>query len=415
LSAANKKLDAQNDRLNKENLALNQKISNLNLDKDSQRARLSDLEGSLKSRDGQVQENNLIIKTLQDELSDFKNEVARLSGTEALLNDRYSMSKTENEANKEKIRSLNIENDAMRAEIESLRQISNDMKFEVARKDEQSSSLNILNSQLKRDLQELERTNENLRLSESAMKGELSALRSELTSLGIEESRISSEIAGLRDANDLLQSKAKTLESENNGLQNAIDLMRSELVDMNTNEKGLVSRVRDIDAQNKALLDEASSLQNETSFFKDKSRQFEIQLNQAIGNERVLNENLASLEFENSKLKAELSRLSQYGIREYENLVLQVQKLQSQIASISGQEQMLQSKLATLENENYRLSEEVLNSKNREQEYSRQLSLLNEDNNRLIDQIESTQRMRLRLRNEIIGVIDQNDQTPSNR
>jgi DNA-binding IclR family transcriptional regulator len=76
---------------------------------------------------------------------------------------------------------------------------------------------------------------------------------------------------------------------------------------------------------------------------------------------------------------------------------------------------MLQSKLATLENENYRLSEEVLNSKNREQEYSRQLSLLNEDNNRLIDQIESTQRMRLRLRNEIIGVIDQNDQTPSNR
>jgi len=156
-------------------------------------------------------------------------------------------------------------------------------------------------------------------------------------------------------------------------------------------------------------------LQNETSFFKDKSRQLEIQLNQAIGNERVLNENLASLEFENSKLQTELARLNQYGSREYENLVLETQKLQSQIASISGQEQMLQSKLASLENENYRLSEEVLASKNREQEYSRQLSLLNEDNNRLIDQIESTQRMRLRLRNDIIGVIDQNDQTPRNR
>ena len=141
----------------------------------------------------------------------------------------------------------------------------------------------------------------------------------------------------------------------------------------------------------------------------------EIQLNQAIGNERVLNENLASLEVENSNLQTEVARLNQYGTREYETVVTEAQRLQSQIASISGQEQMLQSKLASLENENYRLNDEVLASKNREQEYSRQLSLLNEDNDRLINQIESTQRLRLRLRNDIIGVIDLNDQTPSNR
>ena len=98
---------------------------------------------------------------------------------------------------------------------------------------------------------------------------------------------------------------------------------------------------------------ESSSLKNETSFFKDKSRQLEIQLNQAIGNERVLNENLASLEVENSNLQTEVARLNQYGTREYENLVTEAQRLQSQIASISGQEQMLQSKLASLENENY--------------------------------------------------------------
>ncbi len=415
LSAKCKKLDALNDRLNRENATLNQKIANLSLDKDGQRARLADYEASIKSKDGQIQENNINISNMQDELDSFRNEVSRLSGTEALLNDRHSMIKSENETNKEKIRSFAIENDAMRAEIESLRQIANDMKFDIARKDEQTDNLSILNSELKRDIQGVERANENLRLSESAMKGELSALRSELTSLGIEESRISSEIAGLRDANDLLQSKTKTLESENNGLQNAIDLMRAELVDMNTNEKGLISRVRDIDAQNKALLDESSSLKNETSFFKDKSRQLEIQLNQAIGNERILNENLANLEIENSNLQSEVGRLNQYGTREYENLVIEAQRLQSQIASILGQEQMLKSKLAGLENENYRLTNEMLASKNREQEYSRQLSLLNEDNNRLINQIDSTQRMRLRLRNDIIGVIDQNDQTPSSR
>ena len=100
-------------------------------------------------------------------------------------------------------------------------------------------------------------------LSENAMKGELSVLRSELTSIGIEESRISDELIGLRDANDLLLSKTKTLEAENVALQDAIDLMRSELIDMNTNEKGLITKVREIDAQNKSLLEEASSQQNE--------------------------------------------------------------------------------------------------------------------------------------------------------
>ena len=245
------------------------------------------------------------------------------------------------------------------------------------------------------------------------MKGELSVLRSELTSIGIEESRISDELIGLRDANDLLLSKTKTLEAENVALQDAIDLMRSELIDMNTNEKGLITKVREIDAQNKSLLEEASSQQNEALFYKDKSRKLEIQLNQAIGNERALNENLATIEMANSKLRTEVDRLNQYGTREYEALQQEAERLQSQIAQIAGQEQMLKSRLSNLENENYRLGEELSSSKQKEQEYNRQISLLSQDNNRLIDQIESTQRMRIRLRNDIIGVIDQNDRAPS--
>ena len=155
-------------------------------------------------------------------------------------------------------------------------------------------SFNLLNSQLKRQLEELERANQDLMLSENAMKGELSVLRSELTSIGIEESRISDELIGLkRDANDLLLSKTKTLEAENVALQDAIDLMRSELIDMNTNEKGLITKMQEIDAQNKSLLEEASSQQNEALFYKDKSRKLEIQLNQAIGNERVFERKLS--------------------------------------------------------------------------------------------------------------------------
>ena len=250
-------------------------------------------------------------------------------------------------------------------------------------------------------------------MSESAMKGELSALRSELTSLGIEENRISDELLGLRNANDMLLAKTKNLEAENSELQNAIDLMRAEILDMNTNEKGLISRVREIDAQNKALLNEASTQTNEAKFFKDKSRQVEIQLNQAIGNERILNENLAALEMANSKLKSEVDRLNQLGTREYETLAIEAQRLQSEIAALSGQEQVLNTKLASLEIANSQLNEELMSSKEREQDYTRQINQLNQDNNRLINQIESTQRMRLRLRNDIIGVIDQNDQSPS--
>ena len=88
------------------------------------------------------------------------------------------------------------------------------------------------------------------------MQGELSTLRSEITSLGIDESRISEQMADLRDANEMLFSKSKSLESENSGMKQAIDLMRVELQDMSSNEQSLVSKVRDIDSQNRLLLDE---------------------------------------------------------------------------------------------------------------------------------------------------------------
>ena len=71
---------------------------------------------------------------------------------------------------------------------------------------------------------------------------------------------------------------------------------------------------------------------------------------------------------------------------------------------------IIQNNLKSLEAENFRLSSELANFQERERDYSRQISSLNQNNNNLIQQIESTQKMSIRLRNDIIGVIDQNDQ-----
>jgi len=69
----------------------------------------------------------------------------------------------------------------------------------------------------------------------------------------------------------------------------------------------------------------------------------------------------------------------------------------------------LQNSLKNLQSENNRLQNDLLNSQSRENEYNRQIAILNADNNNLMQEIEATQQMRMRLRNDMIGVIDQND------
>ena len=71
---------------------------------------------------------------------------------------------------------------------------------------------------------------------------------------------------------------------------------------------------------------------------------------------------------------------------------------------------VIQNNLKSLEADNFRLNNELANTQDRERDYNRQISLLNQNNSNLIQQIESTQKMRIRLRNDIIGVIDENDQ-----
>ena len=75
---------------------------------------------------------------------------------------------------------------------------------------------------------------------------------------------------------------------------------------------------------------------------------------------------------------------------------------------------LLTNSIQKLETENVNLRNEIINYQTKERDYNRQILLLNQQNNNLSQQMESTQKMRIRLRNDIIGVIDQNDQVAPN-
>ena len=112
----------------------------------------------------------------------------------------------------------------------------------------------------------------------------------------------------------------------------------------------------------------------------------------------------------NAQLNGDIARLQNKGSKEYEALAMEAQELQSQLSGIAGREMIIQNNLKSLEADNFRLNNELANTQDRERDYNRQISLLNQNNSNLIQQIESTQKMRIRLRNDIIGVIDENDQ-----
>ena len=135
----------------------------------------------------------------------------------------------------------------------------------------------------------------------------------------------------------------------------------------------------------------------------------EIQLTQVVGNERILNENIRTMEDRNIQLQSEVARLKDTSSRAYEELAIEAQQLQLQLNEIAGRELALQNNLKNYETDNNRLQNDLLNSQSRQNEYNRQIAILNADNNNLMQQIEATQQMRMRLRNDIIGVIDQND------
>ena len=58
------------------------------------------------------------------------------------------------------------------------------------------------------------------------------------------------------------------------------------------------------------------------------------------------------------------------------------------------------------------MREEYKTLQNRESEFNRQISQLNQQNNNLLLQIDSVNRVKNRMRDDILGVIDQNELMP---
>ena len=144
-SLKNKTLKTQVERLENELGNANQKISGLQIDKETRGSRLADIDAMLRSKDDLIKSLESKETTFQNDINDQRNEIVRLTGVESLINDRNAIIKSENELLKDKNRNLDINTEAFREEIASLRDLSNELKFEVARKNEQIENSNALN------------------------------------------------------------------------------------------------------------------------------------------------------------------------------------------------------------------------------------------------------------------------------
>ena len=83
-----------------------------------------------------------------------------------------------------------------------------------------------------------------------------------------------------------------------------------------------------------------------------------------------------------------------------------------ELNELVSKEQSAITRVAKLENENFRMREEYKTLQNRESEFNRQISQLNQQNNNLLLQIDSVNRVKNRMRDDILGVIDQNELMP---
>ena len=110
--------------------------------------RLRDAEAISKSKD----ELNRSLENTEDsyrsEIATLENEVLRLLGSRALLKERNLTNERENELLEARVRNANINAEALQEEVDSLRDLSNELKFEVRRKNEQLADLNSLNENL---------------------------------------------------------------------------------------------------------------------------------------------------------------------------------------------------------------------------------------------------------------------------
>lgn len=193
----------------------------------------------------------------------------------------------------------------------------------------------------------------------------------------------------------------------------SVELMRIEIEGIESNERNLINKLEQIDEENQNLLTQTGSLHQDRAFFQERAAQLDAQLNQTVASERYLKQQLGALEEKIILKDAKIQELEELGNSDYQRLLAETRQLESEFSEILGREQVLLNRTSILENENLLLSEQLSESKIKNQQLNRKLDYLGDDNANLQREIESSLRVRNRLRNSIIDVIDQNDRVES--
>ena len=352
-------------------------------------------------------ENEEIV--LREELMDARNEIARLNGILALEQDRSSLVLGDKEDLAQKVSDFQVETDALRAQVAALQQINTDLTMEAQRQGENARLVQMSNNDLRTNLERITTRNDSLLDTDMAQKEELSVLRAELNNLAMQESRISNEMAGLRDSNEMLLAKTSALEAENSDMLRAVDLMREEIENIESNERNLITKLKDLDQENQDLMTQSGSLHDERGFFKDKSRDLEIQLNRAVASERLLSQEAGILEANIRELEQKIQELENSGSTKYQDLVAETRALESEYAEVLAREQVLINRMNLLEKENIRLEQDMVRMTDRETDMNNAIITLKENIAYMERELESSMRMRERLKNSMIEVIDRNE------
>ena len=407
--AEKNKLDAQLDRSNKENAKLNQRLASLGIDQESLDSRLSEMKTLMKEAQNEAKmlENEEIV--LREELTKSRNEIARLNGILSLEQDRSSLVIDDKDELAQKVSDLQIETDALRSQVDSLQQLNTQLTIEAQRQQENARLVQMTNNDLRTKLERVANRNDSLVDTDMLQKEELSVLRAELNNLAMQESRISSEMVGLRDSNEMLLAKTSALESENSDMLRAVEYMRESIENIEANERNLISKLKDLDQENQDLMSQSGSLHNERGFFKDKSRDLEIQLNRAVANERLLSQEAGILEANIRELEQKIKNLENSGSIEYQTLIEDTRKLESEYSEVLAREQVIIGRMNLLEKENIRLEQDLVRMTDRETDLNNAIITLKENISFMENELESSLRMRERLKNNMIDVIDRTE------
>ncbi|MEL0099765.1 MAG: hypothetical protein VW907_09435, partial [Opitutae bacterium] len=197
--------------------------------------------------------------------------------------------------------------------------------------------------------------------------------------------------------------------SENAAMLRAVDLMREEIENIEANERNLITKLKDLDQENQDLMTQSGSLHKERGFFKDRSRDLEIQLNRAVANERLLSQEAGILEANIRELEGKIKNLENSGSTEYQELLAETRELESEYSEVLASEQVLINRMNLLEKENIRLEQDMVRMTDRETDLNNAILTLKENIAFMERELESSLRMRERLKNSMIEVIDRNE------